>query len=71
MADIHRLDTPWFGPLEVSNVIEGAGKSDYEHVLIIGVKDGAVTIASNFAHKADIAWLLDKVRHDLLAGRWG
>lgn len=71
MGDVTRLDTPWFGPLAVADVVAGAVGADFEHVFIIGVKDGELTLASDFAAKADLLWLLEKVKHDLLSGRWG
>lgn len=71
MADVHRLDTPWHGPLETEKVIEGARAANLDNVLIIGWKDGDIAAFSDFASKADMIWLIERVKHDLLAGRWG
>ena len=70
MGDVHRLETDWHGPLEVQEVIEAAKTIGYDHVLIIGWQDGDVTGQSDFAAKADILWLIEKFKADLLAGRW-
>lgn len=70
MGEVHRLDAPWHGPLEVNRVLAGARSAKVENVLVIGWKDGDVVAFSDFAHKADILWLLEKMRADLLSGRW-
>ena len=71
MGDVLRLDTDWFGPVAVKDVIEGAAQADFDHVFIVGEKDGELVLAADFAAKADILWLIEKVKHDLLDGRWG
>lgn len=70
MGEVHRLDTAWHGPLEVNRVLAGARAAKLENVLVIGWKGGDVSVFSDFPHKADVLWLLERVKADLLAERW-